>query len=91
MLPSHSGQKSSPVPTRSSTLLEDKGRVCSHTLMNKKPSYMTLQPESQKTSQVLKVQVNVRPGHIEIVSLNDVLSPQVEGRHQGKYLLLFLL
>lgn len=65
------------MPTRSPTLLEDKGKVCSHSLMNRKPSYMTLQPERQKAPLISKVQMSVRPDHIEIVSLTVVLSLQV--------------
>lgn len=65
--------------TRSPTLLEDKGKVCSHSLMNKKSSYMTLQSERQKAPLILKVQMSVKPDHLEIVSLTDVLSPQVKG------------
>lgn len=65
------------MPTRSPTLLEDKGKVCSHSLMNKS-SYMTLQPERRKALLILKVQMSARPDHIEIVSLTDVLSLRVK-------------
>lgn len=35
---------------------------------------MTLQPGRQKAPLILEVQMSVRPGHIETVSLIDVLS-----------------
>lgn len=63
------------MPTGSPTLLQDKGKVYLHSLMNKRSSYMTLQPERQKAALILKIQMSVRPDHIEIVSLTDVLSP----------------
>lgn len=63
------------MPARSVTLLEDKNKVCSHSLMNEKSSYVTIQPERQKAPLIFKVQISVRPDHIEIVSLTDVLSP----------------
>lgn len=51
--------------TRSPTLLEDKGKVYLYSLMNKKSSYMTLQPERQRAPLILNVQMSVRCDHSE--------------------------
>lgn len=76
VLPSPTGQGSS--ANLESHFARRQGKVCSHFLMNKNSSYMTLQPERQKAPLILKVQKSARPDDIEIVSLTDVPSLQVK-------------